>query len=309
MADMISGPGSTGCGSAVAAMAVHRLPAVRRQAPYRDCMDSDHGGRHQAGSRGGIEDYVRLACTSGEPASAIRPRRLSITSRAAITLGAVLLVVALVLAARTVLTAPGMRAQAQAAVSVAATGTDDLRAGGTRASATPAALTPQDPLHQAAGAGQVVIHVAGEVRQPGVIRLPEGARVADAIQAAGGATQDADTERLNLARPVGDGEQVRVPRQGEDVSQWIGSGGGEENSAADRSAGSSGRGTDASGKVSLNRASAAELETLPGIGTALAGRIVDHRQANGPFTSIDQLTSVPGIGQAKVEALRDQVTL
>lgn len=275
-------------------------------------MDSKPGGRHLGGRRRGIEDYVRLACTSGDPSATTRPRRLAITARAAVTLGVILLVAGLALAARTVLNVPGMHAQARAAVSVATTGpgSEDLPGGGGASASpsapTPVALSPADPLSHADGAGQLVVHVAGAVHEPGVITLPDGARVADAIEAAGGATQEADLDQLNLARPVADGEQVRVPRHGEDLGQWDAvSGGGPAGTVEGQARAGAGSG----GAVSLNRASATELETLPGIGSALAGRIVDYRETHGPFTSVDQLTRVPGIGQAKLEALRDQVTL
>jgi len=127
--------------------------------------------------------------------------------------------------------------------------------------------------------GTLVVDVAGAVAAPGLQELPMGARVADAIDAAGGASADAVLDALNLARKVSDGEQILVPHQG------------EEHEAA------------GSGLINLNRASAQELEQLPGVGPVLAERIVADREANGPFTSVEDLDRVPGVGAAIVGAL------
>ena len=151
-------------------------------------------------------------------------------------------------------------------------------------------------------ATEVVVHVAGAVLTPGLKRLPAGSRVDDAIAAAGGPTPDADIDRLNLAQPVEDGSRVAVPRIGEagavpssGVTPPVGSG-------ADR--GAAGAATPSS-PVDLNNADATELEALPGVGPATAKAIIDHRAANGPFRSVDDLLDVRGIGPAKLEALRD----
>lgn len=137
----------------------------------------------------------------------------------------------------------------------------------------------------------VYVHVAGAVRAPGLYVLAAGARVVDAVGAAGGLADDADAAGLNLARPLSDGEQLRVPRAGESpapVSPAGGAAGGD-------------------GVVDLNAADLAALDTLPRIGPALAQRIIEWREANGPFTSVDDLLSVPGIGEKMVESLRDRV--
>lgn len=155
---------------------------------------------------------------------------------------------------------------------------------------------------------EVVVDVAGGVARPGVVRLPAGARVVDAIAAAGGATPDAELARLNLARVLEDGEQVLVPRPGDEVGGGspLGDevGGGSPPGAGAVASGSVGGA--AGGLVDLNRAGAAELETLPGIGPVLAERIVEHR-AEHPFTSVDDLDDVSGIGSALLERLRDRV--
>lgn len=142
----------------------------------------------------------------------------------------------------------------------------------------------------------VVVHVAGAVRMPGIHELPAGARVTDAIDAAGGLTADADSARINLAAPVADGSRVYVPVAGEEPPPVAVGGNG---SAPD--------GT--SGPVDLNTADAAALDALPGIGPATAAAILEHRDTVGRFTAIEQLLDVPGIGEAKLEALRGLVTV
>ncbi len=132
------------------------------------------------------------------------------------------------------------------------------------------------------------VHVVGEVQSPGMYQLPIGARLVDAVFAAGGLTEDADNASVNLARELTDGEQIIVFS----VSQ--------EGEAA---------GTTASGLVSLNRAGDKELEALPGIGPALAGRIVAWREANGGFKSVEDLLKVSGIGESLLSGVIDLVTL
>jgi competence protein ComEA len=145
----------------------------------------------------------------------------------------------------------------------------------------------------------LVVHVAGAVARPGLHELPVGARVADAIDAAGGLTSEADANRINLAAPVTDGARVYVLAVDE-----------EEPSVAVGATGSEGGGGVAgSGVVNLNTADAAALDTLPGVGPATAAAIIEHRGKAGGFTSVDQLLDVPGIGEAKLEALRDLVTV
>lgn len=140
--------------------------------------------------------------------------------------------------------------------------------------------------------GPVVVHVAGAVASPGVHRLAPGARVIDAVEAAGGLAPDADPGAVNLAAPLADGSQVYVPRLGEvppgPAPDPVG---GEE----------------ASGPVDVNTADATLLETLPGVGPATAAAIIDHRERNGPFASVEGLLEVRGIGEAKLAALRDLV--
>ena len=156
--------------------------------------------------------------------------------------------------------------------------------------------------------GSVVVHVTGAVSRPGVVTLPPGSRVTDAINAVGGASAEADTQQLNLARVLTDGEQIRVPRIGEVLPDPAPQPGGATTPGARTAPGKSGDGG-ASGTVNINTASASELEKLPGIGPALAQRIVEYRDSHGPFASVDSLTDVPGIGKAKLEGLREQATV
>ncbi len=145
----------------------------------------------------------------------------------------------------------------------------------------------------------VLVHVAGAVRAPGVHELAPAARVVDAIEAAGGLTDAADAARINLAAPVSDGERVYVPGVGEEPPPVAvgGSGGG-------------GDGADgAAGPVDLNTADSAALDALPGVGPATAAAILEHRTQIGRFSSVDQLLDVPGIGEAKLAALRDLVAV
>ena len=156
-----------------------------------------------------------------------------------------------------------------------------LAGAGAAGSQPAAALVPE----RAAAAPKLVVHVAGAVRRPGLYRLAEGKRVADAVARAGGATAPADTAAINLAAPLADGMQVLVPS---------------------RVAGAAGKA--AAGRVSLSSASVAELDALPGIGPVTAQKIVDHRLAHGGFRSVDDLDAIPGIGPARIEQLRELVS-
>ncbi len=142
----------------------------------------------------------------------------------------------------------------------------------------------------------VVVHVVGQVREPGLQRLPPGSRVADALAAAGGATRGADLARVNLARVLVDGEQVVVPAPGDPDPPGAPAAG-------------TGGGSGAGAPVSLNTADLAGLDTLPGVGPVLAQRIVDWRSQHGRFTSVDELGEVSGIGEKLLERLRPLVTV
>jgi len=152
------------------------------------------------------------------------------------------------------------------------------------------------PAKTSAGA-EVVVAVGGKVRKPGLVRLPAGARVADALQAAGGADPGVDVALLNLARKVVDGELILVG-----VTPPPGA------VAATGAAGAPAAGAP-QGPVNLNTATLADLDTLPGVGPVLAQRILDAREAQGGFTSVGDLRKVDGIGDSRYEQLKDLVTV
>lgn len=146
----------------------------------------------------------------------------------------------------------------------------------------------------------VYVHVAGAVRRAGLYRLDAGGRVADAVARAGGFADDADRDGVNLARTVTDGEQIVVPVRGAaPVDAGSGGAGG----------GSTGGGSTGGGStlIDLNTATREQLDTLPRVGPAMADRIIAWRQENGRFTSVDDLLSVPGIGDKMLAAIRDLV--
>lgn len=182
---------------------------------------------------------------------------------------------------------PGSAAAAPEAAPAGGPDTPGTQAPGTQAPGTTTPVT-------------VTVHVAGQVVHPGVYAVPAGARVADAIVAAGGASPEADAEQLNLAARVADAERIYVPKQGEAVSTAgpvpvpASSGPGTASTAAAR-------------PLDLNTATAEQLEALPGIGPATSKAILTYRGSHGRFRSVTELLDVPGIGPAKLEALRPLV--
>lgn len=159
---------------------------------------------------------------------------------------------------------------------------------------TPEPSPTPTPLRTATPA-PLRVYVTGAVLRPDVYLLPAESIVKDAVTAAGGATEDADLERINLALQLCDQQQVHVPRHGEDPTPPA--------EAAPPVPVQPG------GKVNINTASASDLDSLPGIGPAIAQRIVDYREAYGAFTAIDEITHVKGIGPATYEELKDLITV
>ncbi|MGQ0849962.1 MAG: ComEA family DNA-binding protein [Actinomycetota bacterium] len=156
-------------------------------------------------------------------------------------------------------------------------------------SAEPLPQTTVDLRPAPAESSDITVHVAGWVASPGLVVVPEGSRVADAVAAAGGLLPGAVVETINLAAPITDGEQIVV------------------SGPADRGTLAGGQSSD--GKIHLNRADAAELETLPGVGPVLAQRIIEYRDEYGPFAAVEDLLDVPGIGEAKLASLRDLIVV
>ena len=222
-------------------------------------------------------DLERLA-----PAARGRPR-LRVGVGAAVVLLLLALVVAVIVSA--IAQQAGQRTVESGAVSL------------------PSESSPADPfaaganvVPDAGGSAIIFVHVLGAVTRPGLFELHDGARVMDAVAAAGGLTADADPAGVNLARILSDGEQFYVPRQGE-VPPGI-----------PAAAVSGGAGAPAA-KVNLNSATVADLDSLPRIGPTMAQRIIDFRTTNGRFTSVDGLRDVAGIGDKTFEALKDLITI
>ena len=182
-------------------------------------------------------------------------------SRRTLLLGALVLALALLVAARV------------------------FRSAGTASVAATAA-----PPRAVARPALVVVDVVGSVRRPGLYRLPQGSRIADAVARAGGASRHANLALVNLAAPLADGVQIVVPTR-------VASGGGGGEPGADAAA----------GPVHLNTATLEDLDALPGVGPVTAQKILDYRQKHGAFASVDELDAVPGIGPARLDQLRDLV--
>ncbi len=168
------------------------------------------------------------------------------------------------------------------------------------------------------------VHVSGAVRRPGVVALGEGARAQEAVTAAGGFGPEADRAGLNLAAPLADGVQLHVPIEGEasrpaagvapgagGIVAWAGGGTGGGASGVGGASGSAGAGAagGAGAAIDVNRATAAQLEALPGVGPALAARIVAHRESSGRFATVQDLLQVSGIGAKTLARMADAVVV
>ena len=153
----------------------------------------------------------------------------------------------------------------------------------------------------------VVVHVIGEVNNPGVVTLPEGSRIIDAINMAGGKTEEADLSKINLAYIVEDGTQIYIPRINEDLNQvnLISDGAGVGVVITDSNV----EENEVDSKVNINTASKEKLETLPGVVETTAQKIIDYREANGKFKTIEDIKNVSGIGDSKYESLKDKITV
>ena len=142
----------------------------------------------------------------------------------------------------------------------------------------------------------ITVDVKGAVKSPGIYDLPVGSRVHDAVQKAGGLTEQADSKSLNLAQKVSDEALVYVPSKGEEAASQQAASGTTPSSSKEK-------------KVNLNRASLEELKQVKGLGGKRAQDIIDHREANGKFKSVDELKKVSGIGAKTIEKLKDYVTV
>jgi len=167
------------------------------------------------------------------------------------------------------------------------------RGGPSSAPAAPAPIAVQGGESGGSDGGAVVVHVAGAVRSPGVYRMRAGARVDDAVRRAGGALPRADLTQVNLAAKVEDGRQIHVPRR---VVAAAAPAGGTAAAPAQPGV-----------PLNLNTATLEQLDELPGVGPATAQKIIDYREEHGGFGSVEELGQVPGIGDVRLAALRDQV--
>lgn len=134
----------------------------------------------------------------------------------------------------------------------------------------------------------IIVHITGEIKYPGVLVLKQGDRVVDAIEAAGGETDDADLDRLNLAQMLNDGDKIYIPNKN------------EENDIDNIT-------SEESGPININTATVEELIKLPGIGEATANKIIEYRKQNGKFKTIEELKNVPGIGNSKFESIKNEI--
>lgn len=244
-----------------------------------------------------------LLARLGERVGERVPVRVDPGLRAVVAIGVVVVLVALATGAWVLASRPRSMPVADAVPSVA--GSALVRSGSAPSGGSGAAAStaPTAPTSAASSAALVVVDVAGKVRRPGLYRLPSGSRVDDAVRAAGGALRGVDLANLNLAAPLVDGQQVAVGRPAV-------TGGGAGPPAASSLPGAAGAGpAGATGPVNLNTATLDQLDALPGIGPALAQRILDYRAEHGSFSSVDQLDDVSGIGTVTFARLRPLVTV
>ena len=155
---------------------------------------------------------------------------------------------------------------------------------------------------------QIVVHVTGSVKSPGIVKLKDGSRIEDAIEAAGGLTENADISKVNLAYVLEDGIKIKIPSSSEeDIGDGdvLIDGSGENVVEEDDS-----QSTNQNGKgININKADETELQTLPGIGDSLASRIVEYRKQNGKFANIEDIKNVSGIGDSKFSNIKDLITV
>jgi competence protein ComEA len=238
----------------------------------------------------GAADAARPAGLSG---ARVNPGRRGLLAMAVVTVGTVLVAGGWVLAARP----HPMLASATPGTSPSDAGTSaSLAPGGSLTSPRPSSTAP-GAGSAAAGSALLVVDVAGKVRRPGVYRLPPGARVEDAVRAAGGFGNGVDPVTVNLARKLVDGEQVLIGVLG----------GAAAAGAGPPDPGAAGAAT--AGPLDLNSATLAQLDALPGVGPVLAQHILDWRTGHRRFDSVDQLNGVTGIGDSKFADLKPLVTV
>lgn len=276
-----------------------------------------------------MQDFIRVAY-SGDHEQVERPYRVAMGAKAALWGGITLIALGLLIAAwQLFITSPepsraqtgaktatshaqslgtarsASAASAQASARSPAPGPEGGGAG-LASSAGPASSGGATSGGDAAGSGQIVVDVDGAVAHPGLYKLPPDSRVQAALAAAGGLSPQADVHRINRAAKLHDGQKLYVLSQGESTPPLAASSGQGCEGQACTSAEGGVAGSDAEGQglVNINTANAVQLTQLPGVGPAIAQKIIDYRTANGPFTSVDDLTKVPGIGAAKLAQIK-----
>lgn len=277
-----------------------------------------------------MQDFIRVAY-SGDHEQVERPYRVAMGAKAALWGGITLIALGLLVAAWQLFIAGPESGRAQAGAKAGTSHAQSLSTGVAAASAQASARSPASrsgggvagPASSggatasasggsaaggdgAAGSGQIVVDVDGAVAHPGLYKLPPGSRVQAALAAAGGLSPQADAHRINRAAKLHDGQKLYVLSQGESAPPLAASNGQGCEGQSCTSADGADAGSDAEGQglVNINTANATQLTQLPGVGPAIAQKIIDYRTANGPFTSVDDLTKVPGIGAAKLAQIK-----
>lgn len=157
---------------------------------------------------------------------------------------------------------------------------------------------------------EILIHVSGCVKNNGIVKLKENSRINDAIEAAGGLTSDADLSNINLAYILEDGEKIYIPKKGEEIAEEsYTSSVTSETSSIKSGSSSSTTSSSKTSKININKATQTELETIPGIGPSTALKIINYREENGKFNSIEDIKNVSGIGDTKYEKMKDYITV
>ncbi len=273
-----------------------------------------------------MQDFIRVAY-SGDHEQVERPYRVAMGAKAALWGGITLIALGLLIAAWQLFITSPEPSRAQTGAKTATTRAQSLGTAKSAAVAASAQASARSPAPASgvgnggagpassggatsggdtAGSGQIVVDVDGAVAHPGLYKLPADSRVQAALAAAGGLSPQADAHRINRAAKLHDGQKLYVLSQGESTPPLAASSGQgcEGQACTSAEGGVAGSAPEGQGLVNINTANATQLTQLPGVGPAVAQKIIDYRTANGPFTSVDDLTKVPGIGAAKLAQIK-----
>ena len=277
-----------------------------------------------------MQDFIRVAY-SGDHEQVERPYRVAMGAKAALWGGITLIALGLLIAAWQLFITGSESGRVQTGAKTATTRAQSLGTAKSAAVAASAQASARSPAPgpggggaglassagpassggatsggDTAGSGQIVVDVDGAVAHPGLYKLPADSRVQAALAAAGGLSPQADAHRINRAAKLHDGQKLYVLSQGESTPPLAASSGQgcEGQACTSAEGGVAGSDPEGQGLVNINTANATQLTQLPGVGPAIAQKIIDYRTANGPFTSVDDLTKVPGIGAAKLAQIK-----